>query len=295
MNIVVIGSGERASLLSDAFEKCGSKIIGRYILWGGPGDDTWRDLLSDRPAAVAVAGDDDTNNKVFQACMELQIGCFVSGRLSAAKLPLEAPTYTDNVPLWEPMYRDMRRATKDLPARRLMTVRSGPSIDVQESAVCALTMARDLDVARLGSRSPNLVVTKVAHIGPKTYIVTGTMGETFIELAYGRTLDPHLYAIAGKEKGHRRAPLSAKEWKLNDDEVAYREKDGMVELQSASGTPIKSPRPNHLVPCIERFLWDVEAKRVDPYLIELSIAAEADYRTILKELVHQGMTAEVFR
>jgi hypothetical protein len=274
VNVGIVGRGPRADALGDAFQACGARIVARTSRWD--------EMLEDHVQALGVACDAETNLRAHTACMEISCPCFVVGRLprEPTARPITAPTFVDNVPLWEPLYQRLRVAARGLPASKHVEVwrGNGGAETWQEAGVIALAVARDLASFHSSRKPISKINARLVSIGT-VVIADAEIDGADVTLVFGDTTKPHFFATIAKE---RKPPTKLGGPVDKSEEIKYREKDGKGEFQVGEGAPIKSPHLLRLVPAIERFMWDVDVGRVDTYLVDLSAAAEADLKEIAK-------------
>lgn len=273
MNVGIVGRGPRADALGDAFQACGSRIVAQH-------PDRWAEMLEDHVQVLGIACDAETNAHAHAACMEISCPCFVAGRLprTASASPITAPTFVDHVPLWEPLYQRLRSASRDLPASRHVEVwRGNGGVETwQDAGVVALAVARDLASFTTGRKTIEQINARLVGVGT-VVLVDAKIDQSDVTLVFGDTTRSHFFATIAKE---RRLPGEPGKHIDKSEEIKYREKDGNGEFQIGEGTPIKSPHHLRLIPAVERFLWDVEAGRIDTYFVDLSVAAEKDLAQI---------------
>lgn len=287
MNLGIVGVGPWGRVVASAFEKAGVTIAAHdrrdktKDLVRDLGDLVpWQDMVESTSVdIVAAVASPEISKQVFAACQAKGKPCFLTKPFEVEKAPrdMSAPAYVDYVQLASPVYEKFKRsATHDyeIESLRVDFHGSGPErsfsgiIDYGSHALAFvhnLLGLHELEISkaysplhpsRRGLR--DLVDVEAKVKGVPVYICTGN----------------------GSSGAKRKIEAQL----VRGPRLSYSELNRVAVFEIDDKLAMRMPGHDPLSLMVERFLWDVDVGRVDPYFVELSVAVTRSLKQIVEGL-----------
>lgn len=274
MNLGMVGVGPWGRTIAASFKRAGSAVIaydrsdknkkmndmGELMAWPDMVESSFVEIL-------ACAGPPDVTMQVFKACQARRKPCFLTKPFLISEVPrdLSAPVYVDFVNLASPVYeRFKKNATRDykIESLKVSFYGSGPERNFSgfvDYGSHALAFVHDL----LGLKSLEDI-----RAGEAKSENAGDKRELIEAQAKMKNIKVDLYAGNGASGSKRRVEAQL----ARGPRVSFQELNRVAtfEINDKAAMTLQTHDPLSIM--VERFLWDVEVGRVNPYFVELSAA-----------------------
>jgi predicted dehydrogenase len=273
MNLGIVGVGPWGRTVAGSFERAGTKILAydrgdKSKRMNNLGDlVSWQEMVeSSSFDVVACAATPDVTMQVFEACQKKRKPCFLTKPFLISEAPkdLTAPVYVDYVNLASPIYEKFKKsATRDykIESLEISFHGNGPErsftglLDYGSHAVAFVH-----DLLGLGPLEDMKIMDVYKPLGSNRELVQveAKMKGVRIELCTGN----------GSHGAKRRIEAQL----ARGPQVAYDELNRVATFEINNKLAARTPGHDPLSIMVERFLWDVEVGRVNPYFVELSVS-----------------------
>jgi predicted dehydrogenase len=270
MKIGIIGVGPWGRTVAATFERAGHVVAAhdrrdREKFAGDLGQLVfWPDMIAQKLVdAVVCATPPDVTKAVFDACQARRMPCLLSKPLLISGVPkdLSAPAFVDYVHLASPIYERMKKnATVDYGIEKINVIFVGSGPDRSFSGLLdygahALAMVHDL----LG-----LAPLKIANAANENQ-----HGRDLVRIeATAKNVDVNILTGNGASGSTRRVEV----WLKRGPKITYDELNRVATFDVDGKLAMRIPGHDPLSVIVDRFAWDVDAGRVNPYFVELSAA-----------------------
>ena len=286
MNIGIVGVGRWGRIIADSFERAGMRIAAydrgdKSKKMNDMGELVpWQEMIeSSTINIIACAATPEITMQVFLACQRKRKPCFLTKPFLISEVPrdLTAPVYVDYVNLASAAYDKLKKsATRDYRIERLKIdfYGNGPErnfsglVDYGSHALAfvhdllGLSSLTDLQVSSAlfheARKERQLVQVEAKVKGVKVDVCTGN----------------------GSSSSKRRVDAQL----ARGPRVTFQEVDRVATFEINDKVATRVPGNDPLSLMVERFLWDVEVGRVNPYFVELSVAVTKSLAMIGKLL-----------
>jgi len=282
MKIGIVGVGPWGRVMAACFERAGLEVaaydrgdLTKKVFDMGEHMKLEDMASSSEISIVASAAPPETTMKVFEACQLHRKPCFLTKPFLIEENPrdLTAPVFVDYVHLASPLYERLRKsATRDYTTEKTTINMSGkgPSRSypgVLDYGAHALAVAHDLHgLGPLEDLEARALSRSEVGGGPELALASAKIGKTKLTILTGNAAD----------KPTRLIEVTLK----NGPVVSYEEKMRVATLNIDRKQSLRAPGQDPLSLLVERFLWDIDAGRINPYFVELSAAATRSCRQI---------------
>jgi hypothetical protein len=274
MNLGIVGVGPWGRTLASSFERSGSTIVAydradrdkkindMEVLM------PWQEMIeSPTVEIIACAGPPDVTMKVFLACQAKRKPSFLTKPFLIYEVPknLSAPTYIDYVTLASPIYQKLRKsATMDYEVEKLEIdfYGSGPERSFPgfvDYGSQALAIAHDL-----------LGLAPLEDVRASSALHPEVRNERQLVMVEAKAKDVKMVLCAGNGASGMKRTVEAS--LKRGPRVTYDELNRVATFCIDDKLATRMPGHDPLALMVERFLWDVDVGRVNPYFVELSAA-----------------------
>lgn len=261
--------------MATAFEKAGCQISAHCRASSSPAPDlgpamSLQEMLEGKTVdVIACAAPPAVTKTVLDACVASFKPCFLSKPLQIDIVPrLEGgrgrhvTVYVDYVHLWSPLYELVKKSIRDYGADEISIwfhgrgpVRSFPG--VLDYGPHALAMLFDCLPTSTVQGLDAIEISRDPARGAELVEARFRLGQAKVKVIVGN----------GAEEPRREFTAKLK----NGPVISYREKSGRRGEYTVNDELVKlATGQDPLALMIERFLWDVEVGRANPYFLELS-------------------------
>lgn len=282
MNLGIVGVGPWGRVVASSFEKAGVTL---RAYDRGDKSKPMHDLGSHMPweemvksyeiDIIACAAPPPVTTVVLTACQTIRKPCFLTKPLMLEETPkdLRSPVYVDYVHLASPLYEKFKKsATRDYEIEKLSVtfegngpVRGFPG--VLDYGAHALAMIHDLvGLAPLEELHATSLPTAGSKPGHELVHVDAMARKIRIAISTGNGAPA---ASRRMEAQLVRGPL-----------ITYQESGNVATMEINQKVSGRMPGHDPLGIMVERFIWDCEVGRVNPYFLELSASVTRSLREI---------------
>jgi len=296
VKVGIVGVGPWGRILAATFERNGHVVAAhdrrdKSKIVGDMGELVpWQDMIdSKRVDAIACAAPPDTTKAVFDACQARRMPCLLTKPFLISKPPkdLTAPTYVDYVHLASPVYEKLKKsATRDYEILRMEVSFYGCGPDRSFSSLFdygAHALAIVHDILGLGP-------LEVSHASSFRQLPSskdeGGGGRQLIRavLETKKNVKTDVFVGNGSPGSKRRVEV----WLARGPRVAYEEDKRVATFEIDGKVVTRMPGHDPLSLMVDRFAWDIDVGRINPYFVELSAAVTRSLEAIQDAARGQG-------
>lgn len=291
MKIGLVGVGPWGKTLAAAFKRAGHVVAAhdrhdREKIADDLGELVfWPDMVAQKLVdAVVCTTPPPVTKAVFDACQARHMPCLLTKPflISHAPKDLSAPTFVDYIHLVSPVYERLRKnAIVDYGVEKLEVsfIGCGPDRSfpgLLDYGSHALAMVHDL----LGL-SPLEIIDASNEAPP------WNKSRDLIRVeAKVKNTDVKILTGNGASGAMRRMDV----WLKRGPKITYDELDRTSTFDINDKLAMRIPGHNPLSTMIDRFAWDVEVGRINPYFVELSAAVTRSLEEIRRATERHGET-----
>lgn len=291
MNVGIIGVGPWGRTVAAAFERAGHVVTAhdrhdKSKFAGDVGELVpWRDMISGRLVdAVVCTAPPDVTRIVFDVCQARRMPCLLTKPFLISNVPreLSAPVFVDYVHLASPVYERLKKnATVDYEVEEMEVTFCGNGPDrsfpgLLDYGAHALSIVHD--ILGLGPLEIESSINENLH-GRDLFLVEGTMKKK-----KKKKIKVKISTGNGASGSKRRVEVSL----ARGPRVAYDELSGVATFEIDGKLAVRMPGHDPLAIMIDRFAWDVDAGRINPYFVELSAAVTRSLAEIRRVAERRG-------
>jgi predicted dehydrogenase len=284
MNLGIVGVGPWGRIVAAAFEKAGVTVAAhdRKDVNKGMVRDLgdlmpWRNMVeSSSIDVVAAVASPEVTKQIFASCQAKGKPCFLTKPFEIEKAPrdMSAPAYVDYVQLASPVYEKFKKsATRDykIESLKIEFHGNGPERSfpgVVDYGSHALAFAHDL-----------LGLHELEKFKASSLLLVERGPRDLVEIeAEVKGIPVRIRTGNGSSGAKRRIEAQL----ARGPRLAYDELNRVATFEIDDKLAMRMPGHDPLSLMVERFLWDVDVGRVNPYFVELSAAITRSLKRIVE-------------